>query len=80
MKALLGVSIHSKLENGFAAQARSTNIAVGGRKMPKRKRVNNSKFLERATAIRKRIKARTGMKFDISALVRESHQRHSSKE
>jgi len=48
--------------------------------MPKQKRVNNSKFLERATAIQKRIEARTGMKFDISALIRESRRRRSLKE
>ncbi len=61
----------------LVAQARNISIAVGGKKMPKQKRVNNSKFLQRATAIRKRIEARTGMKFDISALIRESRRRRS---
>ena len=33
-------------------------------------------FIERAAALRKRIRARTGMEFDISALIEESRQRH----
>jgi len=45
--------------------------------MTKQKRVDNSKFLERAIALRNRIKARTGAKFDVSALIRESRQGHS---
>lgn len=34
------------------------------------------RFIERATALRERIRARTGMEFDISALIEESRQRH----
>lgn len=48
--------------------------------MSKQKPTRDSKFLQRATALRKRIKARTGMKFDITALIRESRQRRSLKE
>jgi len=34
------------------------------------------KFIERATALQERIRARTGTNFDISALIEESRQRH----
>lgn len=34
------------------------------------------KFIERATTLQERIRARTGTNFDISALIEESRQRH----
>lgn len=45
--------------------------------MSKQKPTRDSKFLQRATALQKRIKARTGTKFDVSALVRESRRSRS---
>jgi hypothetical protein len=44
--------------------------------MSKQKPARDSKFLHRVTALQRRIKARTGMEFDISALIEESRQRH----
>ena len=41
-----------------------------------RQRDDRFKFIERATALRERIRARTGTNFDISALIEESRQRH----
>ena len=46
--------------------------------MSKQKPARDSKFLQRATALQKRIKARTAMEFDVSALIRESRQRRIS--
>lgn len=34
------------------------------------------KFIERATALQERIRARTGTNFDISVLIEKSRQRH----
>ncbi len=34
------------------------------------------RFIERATALREKIRARTGTNFDIPALIEESRQRH----
>ena len=79
-EARLDVTICNILEIAPAAQARSISTAVGGREMTKQKRVDNSKFLERAIALRNRIKARTGAKFDVSALIRESRQGHRLKQ
>ena len=79
-KDRLGATIYNILESAPAAQAKNTNIAAGGRELPKRKSTNDSNFLGRAEALRKKIKARTGAKFDVSALIRESRQRHSLKE
>ena len=41
-----------------------------------RQRDDRFKFIERATALQERIRARTGTNFDISALIEESRQRH----
>jgi len=48
--------------------------------MKNQKSARNSKFIQRAEALQKKIKARTGTNFDISALVRESRQRYSLEE
>lgn len=34
------------------------------------------RFIERAVALQERIRAKTGVEFDVSALVEESRQRH----
>jgi len=34
------------------------------------------KFIERAVALQERIRAKTGMEFDVSALIEESRQKH----
>ena len=41
-----------------------------------KQRDDRFRFIERATALRERIRARTGTNFDISALTEESRQRH----
>lgn len=41
-----------------------------------RQKGDRSTFIERAAALRERIRARTGTNFDISALIEESRQRH----
>ena len=41
-----------------------------------RPRDDRFKFIERATTLQERIRARTGTNFDISALIEESRQRH----
>jgi len=46
--------------------------------MSKQKPTRDSKFLQRATALQKRIKAITGVGFDVSTLIRESRQRRIS--
>lgn len=48
--------------------------------MKNQKPAQNPNFLQRAQALRKRIKARTGTKFDIPALSRESQQRYGLEE
>jgi len=45
-------------------------------KYTNKQRDDRFKFIERATALRERIRARTGTNFDISALIEESRQRH----
>jgi len=46
------------------------------RKNMNKQRDDRFEFIERATALRERIRARTGTNFDISALIEESRQRH----
>jgi len=59
-----------------AAQARNTNTAAERiYKMKDRKPARNSNFIQRAEALQKKIKARTGTDFDISALIEESRRR-----
>lgn len=41
-----------------------------------KQRDDRFKFIERATALQERIRARTGTNFDISALIEESRQGH----
>lgn len=48
----------------------------GFRKNMHKQRDDRFEFIERATALRERIRARTGTNFDISALIEESRQRH----
>ncbi len=43
----------------------------------KRRTWEKSESIERAEALQKRIRARTGTNFDIPALIEESRQRHS---
>ena len=42
-----------------------------------KQRGDNFKFIERAEALQKRIRARTGTDFDISALIEDSRRSHS---
>jgi len=48
--------------------------------MKNQKPARNSNFIQRAEALQKKIKARTGTDFDIRASVRESRQRYSLEE
>jgi len=43
--------------------------------MKNQKPARNSNFIQRAEALQKKIKARTGTDFDISALIEESRRR-----
>jgi len=41
-----------------------------------KQKANRSRFMERAVALQERIRAKTGVEFDVSALIEESRQRH----
>ena len=63
------------------AQARNINTAAEGEyKMRNQKLARNSNFIQRTEALQKKIKASTGTRFDIPALVRESRQRYGLEE
>ena len=61
-----------KLGNQLFIKRSDWEIFLDGMKKQKNDRF---KFIERAKALQERIRARTGMEFDISALIEESRQR-----
>ncbi len=48
--------------------------------MKNQKPARNSNFIQHAEALQKKIKARTGTNFDISALIEESRRRRNVKQ
>ena len=41
-----------------------------------KQKADRFRFIERAVALQERIRAKTGVEFDVSALIEESRQRH----
>jgi len=66
-----------KLGNQLFVKRSDLETFLGNTGVNKQKGVDKFKFIERAAALRKRIRARTGTDFDISALIEESRRSHS---
>jgi excisionase family DNA binding protein len=66
-----------KLGNQLFIKKSDLRTFLNGLSINRRGSRDKLESIERAEALQKRIRARTGTDFDISALIKESRQRHS---